>query len=231
MENEDKMKDLVPDLDDESEKAPQSAELSAKAEPVGEGEAISPNPKNGSGGRLELYDWVQCVVAALVIGILFFVFVARVVNVDGSSMYPTLHHTDTIITSKLFYTPKQGDVVVVQTDSFSEQPIVKRVIATEGQTVRIDFDAHVVYVDGKPLEEDYINAPTSSAIDFPRNEEVTVPEGCMFLMGDNRNESTDSRDDRIGMVDRRCIIGKVIFIAIPSRNENGSIEWSRMGTV
>ena len=191
-----------------------------------------PNKKkkdDGSDGKLELYDWIQCVIAALVLGILFFVFVARVVNVEGSSMFPTLHDEDKVLTSGLFYKPQAGDVVVVQTDSYGPTALVKRVIATEGQTIDIDFDNGVVYVDDIALDEPYINAPTTTREDF--EGPVTVPEGCVFLMGDNRNASTDSRRSTIGMVDERCIIGKVLMILIPSQTETEPRDWSRMGSI
>ena len=161
----------------------------------------------------EVYDWFQCIVTALLLCVLVFVFLFRVVGVLGSSMVPTLHEGDKIITSNLFYTPEYGDIVVLRKDSFDDDPIVKRVIATEGQTVDIDFDAGIVYVDGVALEENYIAEPTQRALDF--SGPVTVPEGCVFVMGDNRNGSTDSRDDRLGCVDTRYIMGKVLFRILP----------------
>ena len=99
--------------------------------------------------------------------------------------------------------------MVLREESFLEEPIVKRVIATEGQTVDIDFEAGVVYVDGEALDEPYINEPTymEEGTEFP----LTVPEGCIFVMGDNRNHSSDSRDSRLGTVDTRCVLGKAVF--------------------
>ncbi len=184
-------------------------------------------------GRMELYDWIQCIVGALVAGILIFMFGIRVVNVKGSSMRPTLHDADMILTTNLFYTPKAGDVVVLQTDTYGPDPLVKRVIATGGQTVDIDFETGVVYVDGNALDEPYTAEPTTvrDAFEGP----VEVPEGCLFLMGDNRNHSTDSRHATIGMVDERCVIGKVLFIVFPSNlDEYGnktSREMSRIGSI
>lgn len=191
----------------------------------------SPNApkKDKDSGGMELYDWVQCLVAALLCGILVFMFVGRIIGVDGSSMFPTLHHTDKIITSNLFYEPDNGDIVVLQTDSFGPDPIVKRIIATEGQTIDIDFYTGTVYVDGEALQEDYIADLTYTPEDF--TGEMTVPEGCVFVMGDNRNASTDSRTASIGMVDERCIIGKVYFILIPGTEADGSRDWSRFGSV
>ncbi len=180
-------------------------------------------------GKLELYDWVQCIVFALVLGILVFLFIGRVVTVDGTSMYSTLHNGDKIIVSNLFYEPEQGDIVVFQTDGYGDALLVKRVIATEGQTVDIDFEKGIVYVDGTALQESYIYEGTYTREDF--TGEVTVPEGCLFLMGDNRNASTDSRSDRVGMVDERDIIGKVRMVLLPGENINHQREWSRIGGV
>ena len=161
----------------------------------------------------DTYEWIQTMVSALVICVIVFVFFVRVVDVDGWSMFPTLEDRDKMIVSNLFYTPKQGDIVVFQKNEYASYSLVKRVIATEGQTIDIDFDAHKVYVDGVELDEPYIAEPTANRIDF--KGQMTVPEGCVFVMGDNRNDSTDSRDERISMVDTRHIIGKVLFIAFP----------------
>ena len=163
----------------------------------------------------DMFDWVQCLVPAMVIFLLLFVFVGRSLYVIGGSMLPTLEEGDRLIISRLFYTPERGDIVVLQKNSFSDTSIVKRVIATEGETVDIDFEAGIVYVDGVALDEPYTNEPTISQQNF--DEPVTVPEGCVFVLGDNRNESSDSRHEGIGMVDTRCVIGKVLFILIPAQ--------------
>lgn len=161
----------------------------------------------------ELFDWVQCIASALVVCILVFVFLVRTVGVIGSSMVPTLEEGDRLIISKLFYTPKSGDIVVLHKDSFMKEPIIKRVIATEGQTVDIDFDAGIVYVDGVALDEPYTNDYTYDREDF--DEPVTVPENCIFVMGDNRNRSTDSRTEALGCVDTRYLLGKALFRITP----------------
>lgn len=179
--------------------------------------------------RMELYDWVQCIVSALVVGILIFIFLFRVITVDGGSMNPTLVNGDKIIISKLFYTPKYGDIIVLRAENFSNDPLVKRVIATEGQTISIDFTEGVVYIDGKPLKEEYTAAPTFLQEDF--GEPLTVPEGCVFVMGDNRNASTDSRTSSIGMIDSRAIFGKVYLIIFPGKDASDSRDWHRLGGV
>ncbi len=197
-------------------------------EAAGEGEK-KPGDKRERSGRMELYDWIQCFVGALVVGIVIFMFGIRVVNVKGHSMVPTLLNSDRIVTSDLFYTPKAGDIVVLQTDTYGPEPLVKRIIATAGQTVDIDFEKGVVYVDGAALDEPYVAAPTTTREDF--QGPVTVPEGCLFLMGDNRNESTDSRRATIGMVDKRCVIGKVLFVILPAAGPDGSRDLGRLGSV
>ena len=166
--------------------------------------------------RSDIYDWLQCIVMAIVICVLFFSFIVRLVDVVGSSMYPTLEDGDKIIVSNLFYTPKQGDIIVFRKDEYREEPLVKRIIAVEGQTVDIDFEKGIVYVDGEALDEPYIAELTNDPEDF--FGPVEVPEGCIFVMGDNRNASTDSRRSAIGMVDERCIMGKVYFTVFPLKN-------------
>ncbi|MDR1217802.1 MAG: signal peptidase I [Oscillospiraceae bacterium] len=191
---------------------------------------MSENAKKSSeGSRLGIYDWLQCVVTAVVFGILIFVFIGRTIDVDGRSMLQTLHDEDKLIMWSLLYKPSNGDIVIIKTDSYGDKPLVKRVIAVGGQTVDIDFDAGEVRVDGAVLEEGYINEPTRKQLDF--KGPVTVPEGHIFVLGDNRNESSDSRSDTVGFVDVRNVLGKVLYIAIPSKNEFGLRDWSRVGSV
>ncbi len=164
----------------------------------------------------ETYEWIQCVVVALVCCILIFVFLARVIDVKGHSMVPTLQDKDKLIITRLVGEYKRGDIVVLQKDSYSEDAIVKRIIAVAGQTIDIDFDAGIVYVDGEALDEPYINELTHKHLDF--TGPVEVPEGCVFVMGDNRNNSTDSRRSTIGFVDTRSILGKAIFRILPIKS-------------
>ena len=161
----------------------------------------------------ETYDWIQCLVSALLICVLVFAFFVRIIGIKGSSMVPTFENRDSVIISNLFFTPQYGDVVVLRKDTFQKEPIIKRVIATEGQTIDIDFTAGIVYVDGKALDEPYVNSPTNNQLDF--TGKVTVPENCVFVMGDNRNDSTDSRSSLIGCVDKRYIMGKVLLRILP----------------
>lgn len=163
--------------------------------------------------RGEIYDWMQSLVFALIICIIVFVFIFRIVDVSGNSMNPTLLNGDKLVVSDVFYKPKQGDIVIFRKDEYKAEALVKRVIATEGQTIEIDFDRGRVYVDGERLDEPYIAEPTHNQLDFQGPQ--TVPEGCVFVMGDNRNASSDSRRAQIGMVDERLIVGKVLLRVFP----------------
>lgn len=164
--------------------------------------------------RRNTYDWIQCLTSALIVCVVIFIFFIRVIDVRGTSMNPTLNNQDKMLVSDLFYKPKAGDIVVFKKDQYDpDKALVKRVIATEGQEINIDFDKGIVYVDGQAIEEDYINELTTTKLDFIGPQ--TVPDGCVFVMGDNRNMSTDSRKSEIGMVDNRLIIGKVYCVIFP----------------
>ncbi|MBQ7329246.1 MAG: signal peptidase I [Oscillospiraceae bacterium] len=146
--------------------------------------------------------------------------VFRVIVVSGPSMKETLQNGDCIVLlSSVFYNePKYGDIVVVSKKAYKDgEPIIKRVIATEGQEVNIDFYKGIVSVDGVELDEPYVNTPTNEyeGIEFPQ----IVPTGCVFVLGDNRNLSKDSRSPDIGMIDKREILGKALVIALPGPNE------------
>ena len=163
----------------------------------------------------ELYQNVRTLVSVLAVLILVFTFAVRLIVVSGPSMENTLHNGDTMLVWSMGYEPRQGDVIVLTKKSYQEDSIVKRVIALEGQTVDIDYITNTVYVDGLPLEEDYIKewmyAPSYGDV----INHVTVPEGCIFVMGDNRNESADSRYPGIGIVDERCVIGRAVTVLYP----------------
>ena len=163
----------------------------------------------------ELYLNVRTLVFVLAALILIFTFVVRIIVVSGSSMENTLQNGDSMLVWCLGYEPKQGDIVVLTQRSYQEDSLVKRVIATEGQRVDIDYDTGTVYVDGTPLEEDYIK----EAMQVPNYGEgvnhVTVPEGCIFVMGDNRNDSADSRYPSIGIIDTRSVIGRAVMVLFP----------------
>lgn len=182
---------------------------------------LSSRGKNKNRAYRELYEWVEVAVVSVLSIVVLFTFVFRFVGVDGNSMKPTLQHRDWLLVSGFLYEPKAGDVVVVTQQQDPEHPLIKRIIATEHQEVDIDFDAGVVYVDGAALDEPYVNAPTTSKYDL--NFPQTVPEGHVFLLGDNRNESLDSRSSAVGMVDERYIMGRAIFRLLPI-NQIGRVE-------
>ena len=183
------------------------------------------------GGR-DLYDWVQALVCSVLAVVVVFTFVIRLIGVDGHSMVPSLQDGDRllVLNSMLYGDYQYGDVVVLRKESFLEEPIVKRVIATEGQIVDIDFLTGSVYVDGVLLKADYINELTFTAegMAFP----LVVPEGSIFVMGDNRNHSNDSRDSRLGTVDTRYVIGRAVLLAFPGPDSvTGERDFGRIGPV
>ena len=176
-----------------------------------------------------LHDLIYMLMAILLVFLLFF----RVIVVSGDSMYSTLLDGDyLLLLGNLFYQePEHGDIIVISKQSYDNgKPIVKRVIATEGQTVDIDFENAVVYVDGVALEEPYINSPTSfsEGMEFP----LTVAENCIFVLGDNRGVSRDSRDPVIGQIDKREVLGKAIFLMLPGTSHgNLSRDIGRIGVI
>ena len=180
----------------------------------------------------DFYEWVQALVCSVLVVVMLFTFVIRMIGVDGHSMVPTLQDGDRllVLNSMLYDDYKYGDIVVLRKSSFLSEPIVKRVIATEGQTVDIDFSTGSVYVDGVLLKEDYINELTftEEGTEFP----LTVPEGSIFVMGDTRNHSNDSRDSRLGTVDSRYVIGKAVVLAVPGPDiVMGKRDYSRIGVI
>lgn len=172
-----------------------------------------------------VYEYLETFCYALALMMLLFMFVFRYVTVDGSSMMTTLHHEDKLIISDLFYTPKTGDIVVINPESHgdSQEPIIKRVIATEGQTVYIDYENWLVYVDGILLEEPYVQDMKTHYGDLPMKmtnvekykSEFTVGENMVFVMGDNRNNSKDSRDAEYGEMNVNRILGRVVIRLSP----------------
>lgn len=176
-----------------------------------------------------LFEWLDVIVVSVIVVTLVFTFLFRIVAIDGDSMLNTLHNGERVIISDLFYTPKYGDIVVISrnTENLVEQnaiaqPIIKRVIATEGQTVDINFETGLVSVDGVVLNEPYVKDLTyrRGDVTFP----VRVPENCVFVLGDNRNDSSDSRYSDLGkngMVDEKYILGKAILRISPVKKFGG----------
>ena len=181
-----------------------------------------------------LKDIVYVFAGFMLVYCMFF----RMVVVDGTSMNQTFLDGDRLllVSNALYRNPEAGDIVVFSRDSFRNgEGVVKRVIATEGQTVDIDFAKRTVYVDGKALQESYVYFRPEDArpmmqegMTFP----LTVEEGCVFVMGDNRNNSKDSRDPEIGLVDRREILGKAVFLLMPGTNNGETkLEYDRIGLI
>lgn len=200
---------------------------------AGEGEV-----KTKASFMSETFDWVESIIIAVIAIILIFTFLVRVTSVDGSSMYPTLVDQERLLVTDLFYSPSYNDIVILQANGLVNdkgeygKPIVKRVIGLPGDKINIDFSNGIVYRNGEALETEVIdgliyedghtiNEYTYNSIDF--TGEVTVPAGCIFVMGDNRNRSTDSRSRLVGMVDENYIIGKA-FLRITPFSKFGTIN-------
>lgn len=160
------------------------------------------------------YDMVDSFKGAIIVVFIIFACFFRVLGVDGDSMLPTLRDKDWLAISGITTSVERGDIVVVTQPWERNVPIIKRVIAVGGDTVDIDFENHKVYVNGAEIYEPYINEPTAVSYDvqFP----LTVEEGKIFVMGDNRNVSLDSRSSKIGLIDEGYILGKALIRLYPT---------------
>ncbi len=169
------------------------------------------------------YDWVEMLVTAVGIVVIVFALIVRIATVDGSSMEKTLYSGEKVAAISLGYEPTAGDIVIVQSHNYNNKPLVKRIIATGGQTLKIDFSTWTVTVDGKTVRESYVynfnGSRIMTAADYysvvadyiDGDNVVTVPEGYVFVMGDNRNNSRDSRMSDVGFIENQEVIGKVFF--------------------
>ena len=178
-----------------------------------------------------IFEWLDVVVASVVVVVILFTFVFRMVAIDGDSMNNTLLDGERVIITNMFYKPERGDIVVISrnmenssVEGSYEEPIIKRVIATEGDMVDIDFENGIVYVNNEALKEDYIKEPTYRKADvkFP----LVVKENCVFVLGDNRNDSKDSRTTQIGdngLIDVKYILGHAVLRVFPL-NKFGGID-------
>ena len=164
--------------------------------------------------KKELLEWLQAIVIAVVLALLVRNFIFTVVRVDGQSMGPTLQHNDRMIVWRLGYEPKEGDIVIFNPPGYEQNVYwVKRVIATEGQHVEIDYSSNSVYVDGEKIEEPYLGERMQNMATLT---EIDVPKGCVFVLGDNRNHSTDGRV--IGPISEDSIIGEAVLRFWPLTN-------------
>ena len=183
------------------------------------------------GMLLYLHDLIYMLAAIMIVFLLLF----RMVVVSGPSMYSTLWDGDwlLVLSNAFYHNPEKGDIIIASKESYNDgEPIVKRVIATEGQKVDIDFEAGIVYVNDQALEEDYTYTMTNieEGMEFP----LIVSEGCVFAMGDNRNRSRDSRYPDIGLIDKREILGKAVFLIYPGVGEEpygGPRDYDRIGVL
>lgn len=161
----------------------------------------------------EVSDFLISVAKITLVLVLLLTSVLRYATVIGDSMNPTFINGDRIIAVHGFYTPERGDVVAVYDYRSHNRPLIKRVIAVAGDTVRIDGILGEVYVNGVLLNEPYVNSPTNVTgdVEYP----VTVPENCVFVIGDNRNDSHDSRFQAVGMIHLNSVIGEVVLRFFP----------------
>ncbi|MGI6772760.1 MAG: signal peptidase I [Clostridiales bacterium] len=161
------------------------------------------------------YEVASVLVSSIITITIIFTFLFRLVGVSGHSMDTTLSNGDWLIVTTSYNEPKYGDIIVIAQPTYFKEPLIKRVIAVGGQTVDLDNETGTVYVDGEPLYEPYTSTPATvpniSQIDFP----VVVPTGYLFCMGDNRNNSTDSRSTLVGFIDERYVLGKALTRIIP----------------
>lgn len=179
--------------------------------------ASSGDGKNGgTKAAAAIFDIFEMFAVCTAVILLLFSYAARLTVVDGGSMEDTLHEKDYLIVQSIGYTPQRGDIVVLQKINAPtyNKPLIKRVIAVEGDTVDIDFSTWTVYVNGEAIDEPYTNLednPIPPQVSFP----LTVEEGKIFVLGDHRNHSSDSRVAEIGQVDERCVVGRAVFRVLP----------------
>ena len=181
----------------------------------------------------ETIEWIESIVLSVFIIVLIFTFFIRFVGVSGTSMLNTFQNGDRLIIQKIGYTPKVGDVVVLSRSYLpldnpdSTEPIIKRIIAIGGQRVEIRSSTGEVFVDGELLKEDYIQGTTMASVDgmIVDSYVVDVPEGHLFVMGDNREVSKDSRNPAVGTIDEHYVLGKAILRIFPLESFSTSKEW------
>ncbi len=167
------------------------------------------------GAVASLYDWLKYMLFAISIVIICLTFVFRLVNVEGSSMDNTLSSGDKVIVTNFMYEPQDGDIVVISHGAEYVKPIIKRVIATEGQSIKLDYENDRIIVDGIEINEPYLDQSTFGGNIGDNKIPDVIPEGKIFVMGDNREVSLDSRSTKIGLIDVDNVIGKAQFVALP----------------
>lgn len=217
-DNKDMLND---DVQDEKDKKEAVEKVEVQNEPQGETITI------GKRLAFEIFEWVEIFTIALATVVLMFTFLMKIVTVDGTSMDKTLHESDFLTVSNLFYTPKQGDIVVLQVPELGDHaPLIKRVIATEGQVVDINFDTWEVSVDGVVIDEPYVNYVAGQSMYHGTSTQtypLTIEKGKVFVLGDNRQVSKDSRDAVIQQVDVKNVFGRVLIRIFPF-NKFGTVK-------
>ena len=167
------------------------------------------------GGVAGVYDWIKCIIFAISIVVICLTFLFRLVDVEGHSMNDTLVTKDKVLVTSMFYQPQNNDIVVISHGAVYKNPIIKRVIATEGQTLELDYENEKIIVDGIEIDEPYVKESTFSGNYGNLTPPEVIPEGKIFVLGDNRRISLDSRSSEIGLIDVKDVIGKAQFIAFP----------------
>lgn len=215
------------------ENVSENADVPAENDDQAQTEQPEANEEEPPKNRIaDVLDWTACFVYAIAAVLALNLFFFRSITVSGDSMNDTLIDNDKVIATNFMYTPQYGDIVIVEADKLMMhgtavygEAIIKRVIATEGDVVRIDTDKGVVYRNGEALEEDYIKEQMTKPMGvgwIESNTDYTVPEHCVFVMGDNRNNSNDSRNmAAVGFVDTNFIMGKAVVRYAPFK----SFKW------
>lgn len=157
-----------------------------------------------------IVDLVSIIASSIVAIMVVFTFLFRIVGVSGPSMMNTLMDGDWLIVSAFITEPERGDIVIVTQPNAYHEPIVKRVIAVGGDTIDIDFDTATVSVNGKVINEPYLGSPTTND-EYAWQYPLTLKEGQVFVMGDNREFSSDSRSPDIGLIEENYILGQVML--------------------
>ena len=196
-----------------AEEATEEADNKVSAETGGETKGFV--TAKADGAMAGVYDWIKCIIFAISIVVICLTFLFRLVDVEGHSMNDTLVTKDKVFVTSMFYQPHNNDIVVISHGAVYEKPIIKRVIATEGQTLQLDYENDKIIVDGIEISEPYIKGTTFSNRYGDYQVPEVIPEGKIFVLGDNRQISLDSRYVDIGLIDVKDVIGKAQFIVFP----------------